>query len=650
MIKSKEHVKQIQDRTITLNSPISHLNGIGSYYTRILKTHNINKVRDLLWILPKVHCKLIVSAVIGDHKSFNLTITKVSLIHKPRKITKLEATDINSKTIKITFFSHSKMFYKGAKLTVHGDIDLEKMEMTHPEWAPGHRETFTKIQYSIQDVPSAILHKICLQSITLIQSPHLEKFKINLEILHRSEDQDALKRARNALMTNEALAYQYAAYNANKELAKIGDEYKMHDHDISDIINNFGHELTACQKSAWEEIRQDLTSKQRMVRILYGDVGSGKTLIAALAIALCYRNGHQGVLLVPTEILAQQHYGVFKKLLNDSDILLLTSSTRSAKILDKIRSQPCIIIGTHALLQESVEYYSLRLLIVDEQHRFGVLQRMHGATYNTLVMTATPIPRTFQLSSTGIIPISKLLQRPQGHRDLRTFIVPKRSLHKVFDRIEEALDSNDNIFWVCPFIEESRVPGMNVKARLNELADRFEVPIASVHGQMTSKAKQEILHKFYNRETRILVSTTVIEVGIDVPHANTIIIENAELFGIAQLYQLMGRVGRGASPGQCFFIYDKLPKDANLRLRALQNCKSGIELAEQDLYIRGFGELLGTQQSGQDHLKLVSSDNYELFNLAQEILEQNLDNPDFIQEINALRDIFNYLQEPWKAG
>ena len=176
------------------------------------------------------------------------------------------------------------------------------------------------------------------------------------------------------------------------------------------------------------------------------------------------------------------------------------------------------------------------------------------------------------------------------------------------------------------------------------------MPIASVHGQMTSKAKQEILHKFYNRETRILVSTTVIEVGIDVPHANTIIIENAELFGIAQLYQLMGRVGRGASPGQCFFIYDKLPKDANLRLRALQNCKSGIELAEQDLYIRGFGELLGTQQSGQDHLKLVSSDNYELFNLAQEILEQNLDNPDFIQEINALRDIFNYLQEPWKAG
>ena len=620
-------------KEITLNSSINSLTGIGYQYGRILSNLSIKTLRDLLWILPKECIELQVSNKFDGTEAVNVTILTISLLNGRKKITKLKVFDLDNAIVEITFFFHSKLFYKGNKLMIHKKGGIKPGDiLSHPDWIPGHQTVFTKRKYSIEGVPDNLIHRVCMNSIKLLPDT-LKEFRNKLELAHTGYT----PQLHDELASIESLSYIWAM-NKNNEKTQI--TYTFVEQDLTDVLNRLKYDLTACQKLAWEEINSDLITG-RMIRILYGDVGTGKTVVSALALAFCFKNGFQAALVAPTEILAIQHYNFLKEVLTDIPILLLTGSTRSTKVLNQIKNEICIIVGTHALLQEKLAYYNLRLVVIDEQHRFGVLQRAVISKHHTLLMTATPIPRTFQLVNSGIIPISSISTRPQGHRDLRVFIKPIKKIDEVFNYLDTILPTG-NIFWVCPFIQKSP-NGSDIENRSQTLRNRFGPLVLVLHGRMSSKDKQRVLEEFVNSTGRILLSTTVIEVGVNIPNANTIIIENSELFGIAQLYQLMGRVGRGKLPGECFFLYDKYTNDTRLRLNALKHCKSGLELAQEDLYIRGFGELLGTNQSGTSYFRFIDESRYHLIEGAQHTISQKIEDPSFVQYLEELCQTFNYL-------
>lgn len=653
-----------------LSQSVKGIKGIGDYYAVLLRKHGVKSCGDLLWIFPSGYSSSAVSNVVTSHGIVALNLTIVSSIQKSqtRKTTHIAAIDSNGTSVILIFFFHSKLFHKGARICVHGELKHadNKLTMVHPQWFPFHKESFDELRYPIAKLPNAIVNKAIHGVLDQLELPEWlqhdmlselgwASFVDSMKCIHTNSNVDERTRASQRIKFDEALAYQYGMHNAHQQIHERNLHYKLEDRDISDVIANFGHPLTECQYSAWHEIRNDLMSDRRSLRILYGDVGSGKTLVAFLALAMCYRSGRQGALLAPTEILASQHFQTLSRIMPREKIILLTGSKKRASTYEALKSENCIVIGTHAILQSKVEYKSLGLLVIDEQHRFGVLQRMaidKSMLYNVLLMTATPIPRTLKLSLDGSIPITKLTTRPQRNRKINVAIISSKRLSEVLQKLRALLDEGDNIFWVCPFIEKSESKnGVDVMTRYDVLNKEFGKVVAFLHGRMSSDKKEEELRKFYQKETRILVSTTVIEVGIDIPHANTIIIENAELFGMSQLYQLMGRVGRGGSHGNCYFVYHGLSRDATSRLKALQDCKSGLELAEHDMYIRGFGNILGIEQSGMPYFRCldISSDR-EIFDRARIFLDQNISKPDFIDAMAYLTDTFAYLYSPWSSG
>jgi ATP-dependent DNA helicase RecG len=356
---------------------------------------------------------------------------------------------------------------------------------------------------------------------------------------------------------------------------------------------------------------------------------------------------------VPTGILAKQHYELISKLLPNAKIVFLTGSQKTKNALKIIQNENCIIVGTHALLQSKVKYKNLGLLVVDEQHRFGVLQRMlvdKGMQYNVLLMTATPIPRTLKLSFMGYIPVSKILTRPQNHKDIKTEICSMSHIEQLIDSVKNAIENEDSVFWVCPNIEEeNKRGGMSVYTRGKLLEEHFPNLTGILHGKMTENEKDAVLNKFLNKEIKILISTTVIEVGVNIPHANIIIIDNSEYFGMAQLYQLMGRVGRGS----VYLTYGSLSSETKMRLMALKECKQGLDLAEKDMYIRGFGNLLGEEQSGDSTQCFKCLDVFndaQILIEAREMVHKNINNQAFCEMLDKKSEIFACLKESWTAG
>jgi ATP-dependent DNA helicase RecG len=368
--------------------------------------------------------------------------------------------------------------------------------------------------------------------------------------------------------------------------------------------------LTAGQIEAVNDILSDLESEDRMVRLLQGDVGSGKTVVALIAMAACVEAAGQAVLMVPTEVLAQQHHASLSKMLGGTgvNIALLTGRTKAAQrneILKQIESgEAQIIVGTHALFQESVNYDNLLLAVVDEQHRFGVHQRLRltakGAAPHMLVMTATPIPRTLVLAAFGDMDVSRLTEKPEGRKPITTATMALERLDEVIGRLHSAIQHGKKIYWICPLVEESEEVSLtSVEERFEALRSSFGQLVGLVHGRMKSAEKDAAMQAFRNGETRILVATTVIEVGVDVPDASIIVIEHAERFGLAQLHQLRGRVGRGDDASSCILLYKPpLGQTARARLSIMRETEDGFRIAEEDLRLRGEGELLGTRQSG----------------------------------------------------
>ncbi|MGB3416204.1 MAG: ATP-dependent DNA helicase RecG, partial [Mesorhizobium sp.] len=368
--------------------------------------------------------------------------------------------------------------------------------------------------------------------------------------------------------------------------------------------------LTRSQEAALADILSDLGRPERMLRLLQGDVGSGKTVVALLSMARAAEASGQAVLMAPTEILARQHLATIAPLAEAAGLrtAILTGREKGRERADTLAGLADgsidIAIGTHALFQETVAFKNLVLAVIDEQHRFGVHQRLaitaKGDAPDMLVMTATPIPRTLVLTAFGDMDTSKLTEKPAGRQPIRTVTLPMERLSELIGRIRDAMAEGQKIYWICPLVEESEeVKLMSAEERFAALKPVFGERLGLVHGRMKGAEKDEAMRAFKDGETRVLVATTVIEVGVDVPDATIMVIEHAERFGLAQLHQLRGRVGRGSKPSSCVLLYkDPLGETARRRLSVMRETEDGFLIAEEDLKLRGEGELLGTRQSG----------------------------------------------------
>lgn len=380
------------------------------------------------------------------------------------------------------------------------------------------------------------------------------------------------------------------------------------------------YSLTASQETALAEILADLEIPERMLRLLQGDVGSGKTVVALLAMARAVEAGGQAALMAPTEILARQHLATIAPLAEKAGLTtaILTGREKGRERADTLAGLADgsidIVVGTHALFQETVSFKNLVFAVIDEQHRFGVHQRLaitaKGDAPDMLVMTATPIPRTLVLTAFGDMDVSKLTEKPAGRQPIRTVTLPLERLEELVGRIRDAVAEGQKIYWICPLVEESEeIKLMSAEDRFASLKPVFGDQIGLVHGRMKGAEKDEAMRAFKDGETRVLIATTVIEVGVDVPDATIMVIEHAERFGLAQLHQLRGRVGRGSKPSSCVLLYkDPLGETAKRRLSVMRETEDGFVIAEEDLKLRGEGELLGTRQSGAPGFQVARID------------------------------------------
>jgi ATP-dependent DNA helicase RecG len=386
------------------------------------------------------------------------------------------------------------------------------------------------------------------------------------------------------------------------------------------IIAALAYSLTPSQQRAVTDIVSDLAQPQRMLRLLQGDVGSGKTVVALLAAAHVIEAGRQAAIMAPTEILARQHLSTVAPLAAACGIrvALLTGRERGrdrADILSALAAGTIdLVVGTHALFQDDVAFHDLALAVVDEQHRFGVHQRLaltrKGEAVDLLVLTATPIPRTLVLTYFGDMDVSALREKPAGRQAIDTRTIPLGRLNEVIDAAARALDEGRRVYWVCPLIEESEsIDLAAAEERHADLKSRFGDKVDLVHGRMRGPDKDRAMARFAAGETQLLVATTVIEVGVDVPEASVMVIEHAERFGLAQLHQLRGRVGRGAERSICLLLYKApLGETAKARLAIMRETDDGFRIAEEDLKLRGEGDLLGTRQSGMPGFRIARLD------------------------------------------
>ncbi|MBB3974895.1 ATP-dependent DNA helicase RecG [Rhizobium azooxidifex] len=424
-------------------------------------------------------------------------------------------------------------------------------------------------------------------------------------------DLDLQAPARRRLAYDEFLAGQISLALVRQTLRRVAGRPVTATGALSEpVLAALPFALTGSQQTAIAEVKADMATDQRMLRLLQGDVGSGKTAVALMAMLAAVESGGQAVLMAPTEILARQHHATLSKMAEPAGVTLdvLTGRTKGRErdqILERIESgETNIVVGTHALFQDNVVYRDLALAVVDEQHRFGVHQRLRltakGISPHMLVMTATPIPRTLVLAAFGDMDVSKLTEKPAGRKPIQTVIMPQERTGEIVERLRTAISEGKKGYWICPLVEETEESDlMSVEERHATLAGVFGNAVGLVHGRMSGPQKDEAMLAFKSGETRLLVATTVVEVGVDVPDATIMVIEHAERFGLAQLHQLRGRVGRGDGASSCILLYKgPLSENGRARLGILRETEDGFRIAEEDLKLRGEGELLGTRQSG----------------------------------------------------
>jgi len=525
------------------------------------------------------------------------------------------------------FISGKIEWYGGSPQIVHPDhvltaeqfAEMPLLEPVYPLTAGVSGKILGKaIQQVLADIPQLPEW----QDAAWIAARKLPPFQAALEILHNPSDVTDLEPdslARQRLAYDELLANQLALSLVRRHMKRAsGRMLKGNGRARQQVIDALPFSLTVSQELAVSEILADLASPDRMLRLLQGDVGSGKTIVGLLAMVTAAEAGTQSALMVPTDILARQHIASLEPLALAAGLraAVLTGREKGQlrqQLLDDLAAGEIdILIGTHALFQEGVSFSDLGLVIIDEQHRFGVHQRLalqskSKRPSDLLVMTATPIPRTLALTAYGDMDITRLTGKPLGRKPIETRVMPMEKLNQIVDGLERAISQGKRAYWVCPLVEESElIDKTAAEARFATLQTRFGDQVGLIHGRMKGIEKDTIMARFKSGEVSVLVSTTVIEVGVDVPEASIMIIENAERFGLAQLHQLRGRVGRGTDVSSCVLLYDGvLSEIAAARLKTMRETEDGFIIAEEDLKLRGSGEVLGTRQSGVASFRLA---------------------------------------------
>jgi len=434
------------------------------------------------------------------------------------------------------------------------------------------------------------------------------------------------------LIFDEILANFLISSQIRSKIKRIKKRNKIFNKNIKfQYLKSLNFNLTTDQINAIEDIEKDLSSKERMFRLLQGDVGSGKTIVSLIAALNTIKSGYQVALMVPTEILAKQHFDFASKFFNvDINVELITGKTNYLNkklILKKLENNKInLIIGTHSLFQKKVKFKKLGLIIIDEQHKFGVNQRKElsdkgGIDCDVLVMSATPIPRTMMMTIYGDMDVTLIREKPKNRKEIRTYSKLESKVQEVINFAKKEITSGGQIFWVCPLIEKSKkLDHQSAVEKYKYLQQYFNKRIGLIHGSMEKSDKNKVLNNFLNKKIDVLVTTTVIEVGIDFPRANVIIIENANKYGLSQLHQLRGRVGRGEKQSFCILIFkSQLSENAKKRINILKGSNDGFEISEQDMKLRGYGDILGFKQSGIKKFKLADPILHkDLFDLAEE--------------------------------
>ena len=653
-----------------LLSDLTKLKGVGTKTTTLLKKKKINNIFDLLWKLPKSytdrsHSVKIQDLKIGENQTITIIPQKYSFPRIRNLPNKVTCSDETGEIDCIFFNSYEgyvrKILPLGKEITVSGKIGFfrNKYQLTNPKYISEDSLLIKQKHntYSLTEgISEKIYNKIINQIITNLPLLHewhskniLNKFgnvKWNEAIIELHKPENIGKYKKNfyqRLAFDEIFSTFLVNSEIRKKIKKIKKEGKSIDYTKqNNIIKNLKFSLTNDQKKTLEEINLDLSSTNKMFRLLQGDVGSGKTIVSLLAAYNTVNSGFQVAVMAPTEILARQHYNFARKIFSNQINIELISGKSEYKtkkeILKKLaKNEINIIFGTHAIFQKKVFFKNLGLIIIDEQHKFGVNQRKRlsdkgGKNCDVLLMTATPIPRTLTMTLYGDMDLSIIKEKPKSRKPIKTYSKLESKIEDVIKFIKKEIKLGNQIFWVCPLIEESKkLDHSSAVKKFEYLKKIFPNQVSLLHGKTDLEDKEIILDKFLKKEFQILVSTTIIEVGIDFPNANVIIIENANKFGLSQLHQLRGRVGRGDKDSTCILMFkSNLSENAKKRINILKESNDGFYISEEDMKIRGFGDILGFKQSGIKNFKLADPvQNSDLFLLAEkEIKRIELNNED----------------------
>lgn len=634
---------------LDLYKDVQYVKGIGPKKADKLNKLGIFTLKDLLYYFPRQfedrnNLKKIAQLEDGEKVTIKAVISSINTF-SPKEGMTLTKIDVKDETgsAKLVFFNKSYIkntFRPGDSILVFGkvkkkfnNLELTSCELEYLTNSPKNTCRFMpvyQLTYGVTNKEIMSIIRTVLEDKELIIQEYMpqriiEKYRLcsidfAVRNIHSPSSKESLKIALYRIVFEELLILQLGLFvfksGRNKEDGIKFETSK----DLKKIISALPFKLTKAQNRALDEIIQDMNLEKIMNRLVQGDVGSGKTVVALLALANCVLNGYQGALMAPTEILAGQHYISLTESLKDFGInvgLLIGSLTKKQKdtVLEQIKNNEIdILIGTHALIEDKVEFNNIGLVITDEQHRFGVMQRsklsLKGANPDILVMTATPIPRTLALILYGDLDISIIDELPPGRQPIETIAIEKSKRDRAYNNlVRREVESGRQVYIVCPLVEESEaIEAKSAVELVEELRAEYfhDLRLGLLHGKMKSSEKDEVMRLFKNKEIDILVSTTVIEVGVNVPNATLMIIENAERFGLAQLHQLRGRVGRGSHKSYCVLIYDSKTDICRQRMAIMEETNDGFKISEKDLEIRGPGEFFGTRQHGLPELKVAN--------------------------------------------
>ena len=653
---------------IYTNHTLQELKGVGPKSLQLLNELNIHTLEDLVLYLPTRYED---ESVINLNEASDGDVVTVTgeVYSSPtvaffgRNRSKLTChMMINDIAVKVTFFNQpylKKRLVMGETVTVKGKWEHKKQIITGQKVMAERQEggnTLTPIYRLKEGLKQKQLNKYIEQALSLVDIDEwlsedlISKYKLMslkdvIPILHRPIEFDYLKMARRTFAFNELFLFQLKMKwlsKLEKEANKIeGLNYNVQD--VKEFIDTLPFELTDAQKSSVNEIFRDLKAPIKMHRLLQGDVGSGKTVVAAIAIYAMFNANKQSALMVPTEILAEQHAISLDELFGGRlNVALLTSSVKGKKrklLLEQLRAgQVDILVGTHALIQDDVEFNDIGLVIIDEQHRFGVNQRKKlrekGADTNVLFMTATPIPRTLSISAFGEMDVSSIKQMPKGRKEIITSWAKHDEIDSVLNQLNSEIVKGRQAYVICPLIEESEALDVqNVTAIYEQLQLKFgSEKVGLLHGKMTSDEKDHIMNRFSNNEIAILVSTTVVEVGVNVPNATFMIIYDADRFGLSTLHQLRGRVGRSNHQSYCTLVASPKTESGVERMHIMTESTDGFYLSERDLEMRGPGDFFGVKQSGLPDFRVANIvEDYRMLEVARDEASELVQSGEFFK-------------------